>query len=280
MKTILFPTDFSTHANNALKYAIKLSEQTKSHLIVFYSNYIPETLPKKEYVKTVQETLTYKKKMLEYMVTALCKKNNLQLPKNIIYECENENSVVKNILLTAKKHKAELIIVGTHGATGLKKVLFGSTTSELILKSKIPILAIPQRFSYKKIKTIIYASDMTDLSNEVSSLLPISKAIKAPIEVLYLDYWNKGKEKDILFNKMITKNQFKNVYLIKKSVSIEKTMAEHIINYTKKNKDSILAMFPEERNFFEKIFFQSITEKIAFTLIRPLLSMRKSAILK
>lgn len=275
MKTILFPTDFSTDANNALKYAIRLSEQTKSALIVFHSTFIPETLPKKEYQKTLKEALEYKQKMLEYMVIALCKKNKLHLPEKIIYDCKNGNSIVKNILATAKAHGAEMIIVGTHGTTALRKVLFGSTTSGLILKSTIPILTIPQRFSYKKINTIVYASDMAELSNEVSHLQPIAKAIGAPIEVLYLDYWNKWKEKEAQFNKTIEKKHLKNTFFVSKSVSIEKTMAEHLINYTRKNKHSILAMFPEDRNFFEKIFFQSITEKVVFKLNKPLLSIRK-----
>ena len=167
MKTILFPTDFSVHADNALQYAIKLSEQTKSQLVVFYASDIPETFPKKNYRKIVQQDGIYKQTMLESLIAELCKKHKLQVPENIIYDVKNGNSVVENILWAAKKYKAEIIIVGTHGTTGLQKVLFGSITSGLILKSKIPILAIPQGFDYSEIKKIIYASDMKDFKKEL-----------------------------------------------------------------------------------------------------------------
>ncbi len=208
------------------------------------------------------------------MVIALCKKNKLILPEKIIYICKNGKSIVKNILSTAKAYGADLIIVGTHGTTGLRKIVFGNTTSGLILKSKTAILAIPQRFNYKKIKTIVYASDMTNLSNELSRLQPISKAIKAPIEMLYLDYWNNWEEKKELLNKTLIEKHLKNILFVKKVTSGEKNKAEYLLNYVEKNKYAILAMFPKERNFFEKIFFQSTIEKIAFKLNTPLLSIR------
>ena len=86
MKTILFPTDFSIHANTALTYAIRLSEQTKSQLVIFNSSYIPETFPKKEYNKIVAKDEIYKQTMLESLVAELCKKHKLQTPENIIFD--------------------------------------------------------------------------------------------------------------------------------------------------------------------------------------------------
>jgi nucleotide-binding universal stress UspA family protein len=275
MKTILFPTDFSIHADNALIYAIKLAEKTNSNLVVFYSTYIPETFPKKDYNKIVEKDEIYKQTMLESLVAELCKKHKLQTPENIIYDAKNASSVVDNILTIAKKYRADMIIVGTHGITGLKKVLFGSTTSGLILKSKIPVLAIPQGYSYAEIQSIVYASDMNDLSKELSTLTPIANAIGAKIEILFLDYWNSGKDKELQFEKVIKKLKLNNTSFIKKRVTIEKTMAQHIKNYMRKHDNSILAMFPEEANFFEKIFFKSITEKISVKLHKPLLSIKK-----
>lgn len=275
MKTILFPTDFSIHADNAMIYAIKLSEKTNSQLVVFNSTYIPETFAKKDYTKIVAKDEIYKQTMLESLISELCKKHKIQTPENIVYIAKNGKFPVDNILWAAKKYKAEMIIVGSHGTTGLKKVLFGSTTAGLLLKSKKPVLVIPQGYDYTEIKNIVYATDTKNLTKELSILSKISKEINTSIEVLFLDYWENVKEKELLFNKTATKLKLENVNFNVKSVTIEKAMAEHIKNYMRKHDNSILAMFPEDTNFIEKIFFGSITEKVSTKLHKPLLSIRK-----
>lgn len=274
MDTILFPTDFSAHADKALAYAIHICEQTNSKLVVFNSSSIPETFQKKDQKKLIKKDEDYKQAMLESLVAELCKKHKLQTPENILYEAKNGNSVVENIISASKKHKADLIIVGTHGTTGLQKALFGSTTSGLISRSKTPVLAIPKGFNYIKIKTIICASSINGLAKELSILSPIANAIGAHIEVLFLDYWAEGEEKEKKFNKIIAQKQLKNISFVKKTVSLEKTMADYLKNYMRNQKDSILTLFPEEKNFFENIFLKSNTEKLAFQLNKPLLSIK------
>lgn len=274
MNTILFPTDFSAHADSALTYAIKLCEVTNSKLVVFTSSDIPETFQKKDQKKLIEKDMIFKQTMLESLVAELCKKHKLQTPENIIYEAKNGRSVVDNILSASKKHKADLIIVGTHGMTGIQKILFGSTTSGLISRSITPVLAIPLRFNYIQIKNIICASDIKNLAKELSLLVPIANSIGAHIQVLFMDYWDLGEDKERQFNKIILKKQFSNISFVTKKVTMEKTMAEHLKIYMRNQKDAVLAMFPEEKNFFEKIFFQSNTEKEAFKLNKPLLSIK------
>ena len=121
MKTILFPTDFSVHADKALTYAIRICEQTNSQLVVFNSSFIPETFQKKNQKKIIQKDKDYKQTMLEALVAELCKKHKLQTPENIVYAAKNGSLVVDNILSASKKHNADLIIVATHGMAGLQK---------------------------------------------------------------------------------------------------------------------------------------------------------------
>lgn len=275
MKTILFSTDLSKHANNALKYAIQLSKQTSSQLVVFHSSYIPEMVQKEEYDKIVSGATLFKQEALEDLVTKLCEEDAIDLPPNIVYEVKNEESIAGCIIEAAKKHHAELIVVGTHGITALKKVVFGSITAKLLLKSKVPVLAIPQGFTFEKIRKIVYASDMKHLKNELELLTPIATSLGAMIDVLYLDYWEKGKEKEDEFNETVKDNKNTTIHFIKKEVTIDKTLVEHIIDYTNKQSNAMVSMFPADRGFFDKLFFQSNTENMAFHINRPILSIRK-----
>lgn len=277
LKTILVPIDFSSNANNALRYAMKFAEATKSKLVIFHSNYIPSMFPSAEIKKIHEQSEGRKQMMLEYTVASICKKYKIKKPATISYVVKRETDVVNNILSAADACKAGLIIMGTHGATGLKKILMGSNASGVIEKSTIPVLAIPSRHKFKKIETVIYACDFKNISAEIKSLTPIAQVFDADIEILHLDYWNKGLDEKSLkiLHEAINKSSYKKIKYVEKKAKINKTLQEHIESYTKKRKNSMLAMFPENLSFFEKIFFSSITKKISYNFRKPLLSIKK-----
>ncbi len=276
-KTILVPIDFSTNANNALRYAIKFAEITKSKIVVFHSNYIPSMFPTKQLKQIHEQSEGRKQLMLEYNVNSLCKKYKLKKPTTISYLVKRETHVINNILSAVETSKAGLLIMGTHGATGFKKATFGSNTSGVIAKSQVPVLAIPKGYKFKKIETIVYASDLKNLSRELKMLVPIAEPFGAIIEILYLDYWEKGIDEKTQneIDTILKKHPYKKIQFVHKKVSIEKSMAEYLKKYSKRSGSSVLAMFPENQNFFESLFFSSITEKLSFNLKRPLLSIRK-----
>jgi nucleotide-binding universal stress UspA family protein len=280
MKKIFVCTDFSKHADNAILYAIQLANQAKSQLVVFHSFNIIQAASAKDHKNIVSKEEAIKQVTTEYVVTELCRKHQLVKPEIVIYDSKCGDSNVDNILFSAKKNKADLIVVGTHGITGLKKVLFGRTTTGLIAKSKIPVLAIPQGFDFQNIEKIVCSTDLKNLVKEIKELAIIAEPLQAAIEILFFDYWNQAEEKQLYFDKLNSKNKFSNVSLVIKKATIEKTLAEHIKNYLRKKDTAILVMFPEDKNFFEKIFLPSITEKVVININKPLLSIRKKRVLK
>jgi nucleotide-binding universal stress UspA family protein len=280
IKTILVPVDFSSGSNNALRYALQFAITTKSKIVVFHSNYLPSMFPSAELKKIHERSEGRKQVMLEYVVDKLCKKYKFKKPANISYLVKRETNVINNVLSAAETAKADLIVMGTHGATGFKKILFGSNTAGVISKSTIPVLAIPQRHKLKKVESIVYASDLKNLTNELKALLPIVSPFDATIEILYLDYWKKGidDKQQMEIDKAMKKTPYKKIELVHKNVSIHKTMIDYLNKYSKRSHASMLVMFPETQNFFEKLFFSSITKQLSFNLKRPLLSIRKEKV--
>ena len=122
LKTILVPVDFSSNANNALRYALKFAESSKSKIVIFHSNYIPYAVPSKEVKKIYEQSEGRKEMMLEYTVEKICKKYKIKKTKDISYVVKRETDIIKNIISAAEAVNADLIIMGTHGASGLKKI--------------------------------------------------------------------------------------------------------------------------------------------------------------
>lgn len=274
MKAILVPTDFSTNANNALKYANAFAQAAKNKLVLL--NVYKPIVGKYNIIPGIiaEETATAKKESKKKLMS-LCNK----YVKTSCTELVEVGDPTDEIMEAAQKNKSSLIIMGTHGATGLNRILFGSNTSAVISKSNIPVLAIPQRYRFRKIKTIVYASDLKNAVNELKHLISIAKPLNATIEILNLDYgWGSNAEKKKLLERKIKSLSYKKIKLVEQKANIEQTMSEQIKKYLKKRKSEIFAMFPEEKSWFDKIFISSKTEELAYQLKVPLLSIRKSIV--
>jgi hypothetical protein len=180
------------------------------------------------------------------------------------------------LVAAAKKYKADLVIVGTHGATGLK--LFGSTSSEVIFQAQSPVMAIPPRYRYKKLKTIVYASDLKNLVNELRFIIPIASPAKAEIEILNLNL-GFGNTQSIIDEKELMKQvKYKNLKVITKKEGKGSTIIAQLQHYLKSHRPEVLVMFPEERSLFDKLFVRSKTEELVYEIKIPLLTFLKSRI--
>ena len=164
MKTILAPVDFSDASINALSFAAELSKRASARLIIM------NILQKGE----DEEETKNKLKSIES-----------DLKKSFDSDLKCESFLAHgNLIPTLKKiiavQQPDLIVMGTKGASGLKKILIGSNTVNVIAKTKVPVLVIPEvaRFEnfFKKGKNrIVLATDLDLLENE--SALDILKEI-------------------------------------------------------------------------------------------------------
>lgn len=276
MKTILVPTDFSNNANNALRYAGAFAQAMQSELKILHVSI--NVIGRYNRVSDLfLEEIADLKKKSKKQLEKLCDKY-AKTPCSILVETGNP---VNKIIETSKKSRADIIIMGTHGASGLNRILFGSNASETISKSEIPVLAIPQRYRFKKIDTIVYASDLKNPVNELKLLIPIAKNLDATIEILNINYgWEQDNIKRKELERKIKLLNYKKIKLIEQKASVENTLPEHINKYLKKRKPEILAMFPEKKSWFDKVFNLSNTEGFSYNLKIPLLSIRKSVVKK
>ena len=141
IKTILFPTDFSQGARAAMDYAISLAQDYKAKLILLYvvqdisiaEWYIPSSISAADLVEDMQKSAS--REMEKWAAEAATKAKDV------------EQLVVRGvpfveIIRTAKDKNADLIVIGTHGRTGIDHMLFGSTAEKVVRKSGCPVLTV------------------------------------------------------------------------------------------------------------------------------------------
>ena len=139
-KCILCPIDFSDISNHAFQIAIDLAEQFKSDLHVIHVYQLPaSTFPDGIYCAPDDIEATIEGQLSDRLDEFV--KNNSTPNVNIITDiCEGIPYV--EIKRAADDINADMIVMGTHGRTGLPHVILGSVTERVIHISNIPVLTV------------------------------------------------------------------------------------------------------------------------------------------
>ncbi len=138
IEKILFPTDFSECAQHAQMYALSLATEYKAQLIVLHV--VPQLNLPPEMEATASALYDEMEKKAKEKIFKL-------VPKRFLNKIKIQNVVVRGvpfleIIKEAKKRNVDLIIIATHGRTGLQHAMFGSTAEKVSRKAPCPVLIV------------------------------------------------------------------------------------------------------------------------------------------
>lgn len=280
MKTILVPVDYSRSSNAAVRLAISIAKTTGSRLVIFHCYSIPAMVLAKiadenNLNKMMEATETDRlKALLSYIYKIYKKAGESKIPSSVKCMVTFNNMPAETINSVATQNKADLIVMGTHGLTGIKKWLFGSTTATLIRDSTIPVLAIPERTRKKNIKSVCVASDLLDLENELKAVSGTACLLGASLSILYYNY-NRDKEETLLekTKSIISQKRYHDISFVSRKADIGIPLTTQLQHQIRKSKYDCLVMFPHNRGFWDRLLLGSKTEDMAASIRIPFLSI-------
>jgi nucleotide-binding universal stress UspA family protein len=164
--------------------------------------------------------------------------------------------------------------MGTRGANGLKKVVLGSNTASVIESSNIPVLVVPEFAEFSSFKTVVYATDLKHLDDELELLIPYVTIFDSALHVFHVtSNSNEIANAENVIRKALEKTGYKK-FTIK--IMVAKEIDHAVENYVKEAKSDLLTTFAHEHSFYEKLFDRSLTRKLAFQSKLPLLAFREN----
>ena len=163
MKTILFPTDFSDTAKNAFDYAIRIAEAIEGELLLLHTYRVPLDyhIPSNLLESMAEDEHKTVSKILDALIENYYKAHPEARTKVVMTPLAIQGFTAEVIVKAAETHQADMIVMGTNGASGLEKIFLGSMTATVIEQTKCPVLAVPQKASFEGFKQLIYASDFS-----------------------------------------------------------------------------------------------------------------------
>ncbi|NCT18083.1 MAG: universal stress protein UspA [Flavobacteriaceae bacterium CG_4_8_14_3_um_filter_34_10] len=273
MKKILVPTDFSLQAENALKVAAQLAKKHKSEIYLLHMLELPLNLvDPSNSGGDLPESLYFMKlarKRFEEVLSAD------YLKGIVVYETVLFQEAFDGIMDAAAKHKVDLVVMGSHGASGFKEMFIGSNTEKVVRSSNIPVLVIKDEHKKFVVKNFVFA---TDFSNEAK--VPFKEAIifankmGAKIHLLFVNTASNfltSAEAHGVMNKFIKGIELENYSLnIYNDTSVEKG----ILNFAQFIDADLIGMATHGRKGLSHFFNGSISEDLVNHSKRPVITFK------
>jgi len=273
---LLVPTDFSKPSKTALLYAVHMAKKLQGEITVLWFNSIQST----------KQTLS-KWKKLEAEMVAIAQEDAQQFVTEVLTEAKSKMTVdyhftsgpsfADSVDDYAVKNDFDMIVMGTKGATGLKKVLIGSHAASMIDHSRVPVLVIPEKAVFKPWKKMVYASSLYELDQEIKTIAMLASIYEATLHVLHISPASSKEkiDKNFLPELIKTAGYPKIVYQDIKDDNISKAIDTYILD----TKADMLAMFTHKLDMYEKLFGKSVTRQLALHAHVPLLTFNKTLLI-
>ncbi|MCP4439571.1 MAG: universal stress protein [Aureispira sp.] len=263
LKNIFVPTDFSENADHALQYALNLAKSFQLNIYVFNAHM---TQTQGGMMLSIDDVIKHER---EAELEELMVKIRPQLDDDVI---SGHVAIVHNsvdaICSGALSTKSDLIIMGTKGATGLKKLFMGSTASNVIRKTSLPVLTVPENAPVTPPKRVTLAIDTEDIEYSFF-LLPVMNlllTIKPEFTITHVqDEHEIDKTKGIF--KFFNSHSIPYTYKQLKGDTVEDAITNHI----EENETDLLCLINHKRTFFQRLMHPSMTQKLVMGNKIPLL---------
>ena len=186
IKKILVPVDYSEISDRAVKYALSMAQQLKAsvtllHVVVLFKDDVDDEEQLKNYEEIVEKKeIKRSQKMRSHQNEGVKKgvKVNSLLIRGI--------SAAETILNYIAGNKFDLVIMGTHGRTGVSKWFFGSVAERVVRHSTVPLLTIHREYRKTQINKILVPIDFSKFAKKaVQTGIQLSKDFKSKIIFLH-----------------------------------------------------------------------------------------------
>lgn len=274
MKRILVPVDFSATSKKAFRLAADIASKSGGSILLYHL-YTPGT----------KATLGLKENIHEYNkgIEANSLKRLQRLKKSVLADTADvevstivgRTPVIENISGFAERNQIDMIVMGTQGASGLKKVTLGSVAAKTMIKSAIPVLLVPEKFEWKLPENIVFASSFHKADRRAwPVILEITKLYGALLTLVNisdpddsLTETNKNNFEIYAYRLQRELNDIRIQFKQLKTSSIIKTME----NLHEEIPYDLLVMSRRKLGFLNRFFQRSFTKKMAYITTQPLL---------
>ena len=270
IKKILWTTDFSDEAQEALLYANSFAKTFNAEIVALHV--VPEISPvlydAAQVVKgELEKRAAYVKEQTQKKFDALKKAKNLQFDTLI-----KEGNAAKKIIATAEEEEVDLIVLGRRGLSVIEKLFIGSVANQVLRSSPVPVLLTKKKTSKPRFKKILVPTDFSEQEEvERDFAWKLAKGFDSELTLLHVielhDYEFTPRALDEMFDaveKRLKQREKKEKEDIPVSEDVYRAInaAVGIVDYADMHKFDMIVISTCVQSKIERFFLGSTTEKV------------------
>jgi len=272
MKKILVPTDFSIQAENALKVAAQMAAKYNSQIYLLHSLEMPLHLANSGNSGSLPEALYFIKLAEKHFSEIL---HRPYLDGIEVHEAIGHGEIYTDIREAVKEKEIDLVVMGSHGASGFKEMFIGSNTEKVVRTSNIPVLVIKNEHSHFEINDFVFASDFSEECRKpFGEAQKFAQAVGAKMHLLFINTPNDfrtSSESNGIMKQFVKGTGLENYTLnIYNDTSIEKG----ILNFSRENNAQLVGMSTHGRKGLSHFFNGSISEDLVNHANMPVITFK------
>jgi nucleotide-binding universal stress UspA family protein len=188
MKKILVPCDFSRPAVNAYRFALKVAEKSKGVINLIHVIELPilhdtMLMPVLSIEKSFMDDMKIKternfKKLIEKYET-----KRVKVKSTVVF-----GAVSRMIADYATAKSMDVIVMGSHGASGIREFFIGSNAEKIVRTSRVPVFVLKDFYNHPIERIIFpYSHETDELKDLVKEVINLQRFFKAHMEVVWIN---------------------------------------------------------------------------------------------
>ncbi len=276
MNKIIVPIDFSEHSEYALEAAVKLAKGNDAEIIALHmlemSDSVLTSTDSEQQQKAVFFLKLAEKRFNEFLDKPYLKDANVTpLVKHF--------KVFSEVNDVAKDQGADLIVMGSHGTSGLSEIFVGSNTEKVVRHSEIPVLVLKHKFNKDHLKDVVFASDFSAESVAVyQKAKTLFQDFKAKLHLLHVnlpsDRFRSTNEIDQTVSNFLMKAEGNLDKLSQINFVSDYTVEKGVLNFANRIGADLIAVATHGRTGIAHFFEGSISEDIANHAVLPVMTFK------
>ena len=273
MKKILVPTDFSKHAYYALKVAAQIARKNGGEILLLHMLELPHQAG--DAIGSghdLPEIMLFKNSAIDRLEDLMDDEclDGLQVSEIIQFELAFDG-----ILKVSEKNGIDLIVMGSHGASGFKEMFIGSNAEKVVRHSVAPVLIIKKEVGEFNVNKFVFASDFSDeIKKPFAKVVEFANKFDAELELAMINTPSSFKPTHVA--EKIMKNFVSDFTINKYTLNIynDVNVETGILHFADHIDSDLIGVCTHGRKGLSHFFNGSISEDLVNHSLRPVVTFK------
>ena len=261
IKKILCPIDFTDASTNAIEYAAKLSKELDASLTLWNMFEIP-IIDEISSNNKLPDSYRRKQNELSEIMQDWCE----EIKEEYAVSCGYFVGTSTDNLEATLAHYTDggnfdLIVTGTNGVDNMYQLFFGTNSYRIMREVKCPVIIIPDGYAFKKMKSVVFATDYS--INDAKFAKGVINSFDAKIAFVHLSENDNGSSQKVfhsfkdLFDAELDSNN-----MVSFDRVVYKNKLDGLVEKMIEKQADMVIMSTTHRSWFEEFFHKSFTKKV------------------